>query len=80
MKMKLPKHLRWCGLMGHPFVVLRPDTDKLHGDGEYSCYSECPTLASALDGFKRESGNRVFQQLPGRKWREVTPNGQTVAA
>jgi hypothetical protein len=52
--------------MGHRFVVLRPDKDPLHGDGEWSCYCETMTI----DGVKLPEGARVFMQLPGRKWQE----------
>lgn len=57
--------------MGHAYVVLRPDTDPLHGDGAWSCYSECPTLASAKQTANENSAYRLFKQLPGRKWREI---------
>ena len=63
--------LRWCGLMGHPYVVLRPDDPvRRYGDGEWCCSSESPTLESALKDFPKDG--RLFQQFRHRKWKEIT--------
>lgn len=61
--------------MGHRFVTLRPDTDKTHGDGQYSCAMESNDLRSASQWLKGEPiprGWRVFERTK-RGWKEVFP-------
>lgn len=71
----LPAILQWCGLMGHRFVTLRPDTEKTHRDGQYSCAMESNDLRSAscwLNGEAIAADWRVFERTK-KGWREVFP-------
>lgn len=53
--------LKYTGLLGHEFIVLRPDL---------KTGAECNTLASAKENAK-ECNGQVYQQLPGRKFKKL---------
>lgn len=60
------KALKWVGLMGHPFVVLR-----LEGE-VWESYAECNSLASAKSAAKDLScETAIFQQVKPRTWKAV---------
>ncbi|MBE3141878.1 MAG: hypothetical protein IMZ53_14980 [Thermoplasmata archaeon] len=58
------KALRYQGLMGHEFIVLRADLD---------CAAECNSLQSAKNTVAEPfaKGGRIYQQFPGRKFKRI---------
>lgn len=72
--------LKFAGLMGHPFVVLRPNAK--HGqpdnrDGRWLVGAECGTLQAARNFAAEQAGSMIYgktKPLPkgGKGWERYT--------
>jgi len=60
-------HLKWCGLLGHPFVVIYDD------EGVVRTHGECNDVKTAGEWTKERAAQngRAFQQYKASKYRPV---------
>lgn len=60
-------HLKWCGFLGHPFVVL------YDADGSVHTHGECNDVETAVSWAKERAAQngRVFNQYKASKYRPV---------
>ncbi len=75
--------LKWCGFLGHRYVVLSPSDRPEHASHGYTGRIETNDWRASLTGILPiRAGDRVFEQTKRGQWKEIklTAKEQAIVA